>query len=473
MATFNISRRKFIGQAGCAALGSTTLLSSLLNIRTIDAMVQETSSMASCNDFKALVCLFNSGGLDSFNMLIPTTPNEFSAYTNIRSNNALALTGPSAIKPINVLNTPGRTFGIHPAMDNIQSLFDTGKAAFISNIGSLVAPMTKQEYYDGTVVSPLGLFSHSDQIMHWMTGFAHKRDSVGWAGRIADLLSSCNTQQNVSMNMSFSGSSILQTGNENVEYAINTWDPTVGINSDISNWGWWFDDLRKNSMTNIVDETYINIFENTFKNTIKKSRLGTADISLAINAAPTFPGIFSPNYISDSFKIIAQLIATQQQLGMNRQIYFLDYGGWDHHDELLNNQNAMLTELDNSIGEFYTALQSINKVNEVVSFSLSEFARTLTSNGNGTDHGWGGNVFAFGGPVIGQKIYGNYPESLAQNGSLEVGGGVFIPTTAAEEYFAELALWFGVPPSSLVDLYPNLPNFYSVGNTKPIGFLNY
>jgi uncharacterized protein (DUF1501 family) len=170
-------------------------------------------------------------------------------------------------------------------------------------------------------------------------------------------------------------------------------------------------------------------------------------------------------------KLIAKVIASQQALGMNRQIFFVDYGGWDHHDELLNNQSEMLAEVDAALGAFVNALNSINRFNDVTTFSLSEFSRTLTSNGNGTDHAWGTNVFVMGGDVIGQKIYGEYP-LLNLNGPLEVGGGVFIPTTAAEEYFAELALWFGVSPSSLADLFPNLPNFYSPSSTPPIGFMN-
>ncbi|MBL0081789.1 MAG: DUF1501 domain-containing protein [Saprospiraceae bacterium] len=137
---------------------------------------------------------------------------------------------------------------------------------------------------------------------------------------------------------------------------------------------------------------------------------------------------------------------------------------------MLGNQEIMLEEVDNAIGEFHQALTSINKLNEVTTFTLSEFNRTLTSNGNGTDHAWGTNVFVMGGAVNGQKIYGEYP-LLQLNGPLEVGGGVMIPTTAAEEYFAELAMWFGVPNSNLLDLYPNLGNFYSVGSGNPLGFL--
>lgn len=468
MSTYNISRRKFIGQAGCAALGGTTLLSSLLNVKAMDAMARNNSSVLSCAGSKALVCLFNSGGLDSFNMLVPTTTSEYNAYAAARSNLALPV---NTLRPINATNTPGRTFGIHPSMVQMQSLFNQGKAAFVANVGSLVAPITKQEFYDETVSAPIGLFSHSDQQMHWQTGFANKRDSVGWAGRISDLLSSCNTNLNVPLNISFAGSNLLQTGNNSVEYTINTWNPSGGIDSD-EPYNWWYSMMKKNTLTNILDATYTSIFEQTYKNTIKKSRAAIADVSTALGAAPQFVGVFSNNYLSDAFKITAQLIATQSTLGMSRQIFFIDYGGWDHHDELLANQTEMLGTLDSAIGEFQTALNSINKADDVVTFSLSEFSRTLTSNGNGTDHAWGANVMVIGNPVIGQKIYGDYP-SLALNGPLEVGGGVLIPTTAAEEYFAEIALWFGVPSSNLLDLYPNLPNFYSLGATHPMGFLNF
>jgi uncharacterized protein (DUF1501 family) len=469
MSSYKISRRNFIGQASCVALGGTSVMSSILNLKAIDAMTKNNSSLLSCTGHKALVCLFNSGGLDSYNMLVPTTTSEYNAYAAARSNLALPL---NQLRAINTTNTPGRTFGIHPSMVNIQSLFNTGKAAFVSNVGALVAPMTKQEYYDETVTAPIGLFSHSDQQMHWQTGFAHKRDAVGWAGKMADLLISCNTNLNVPMNISFAGSNLLQTGNSSVEYTINTWDPLGGIDSDI-NYNWWYTTMKKNTLTNMLDATYTSIFEKTYQNTLKKSRAGIADISSALTTAPAFTGMFSANYLSDAFKIAAQLIATQSALGMSRQIFFIDYGGWDHHDELLNSQIAMLGEVDKAIGEFQNALTSINKTNDVTTFTLSEFSRTLTSNGNGTDHAWGANAFVVGGAVNGQKIYGDFPTSLALNGPLEVGGGVFIPTTAAEEYFAEIALWFGVPPSNLLDLYPNLPNFYSVGATHPVGFLNF
>lgn len=481
MSVYKINRRKFIGQASCMAVGGTSFMSSLLNLNTINAMALNNSSVSSCNDYKALVCLFNSGGLDSFNMLLPTTPPEYEVYRQVRSNNALPLNQPAPpdppipaddlIKPITVLNTPGRTFGVHPRMDKMKTLFEQGKLAFVSNVGALVAPMTKQEYENESVIAPLGLFSHSDQQMHWQTGFAHKRDAVGWGGKMAELLTSCNTNLNLPMSLSLSGSNLLQTGDDSSEFSINWYNPSGGINSDILYDDWWYWLLKKNSLTNMLDATYANIFEKTYKNKVKSSRDGIADISAALRIAPSFNGIFADNYLSTSFKIVAKLIAQQSTLGMNRQIYFIDYGGWDHHDELIQNQNFMMNEVDEAIKSFHDALVSINKLNSVTTFSISEFSRTLSSNGNGTDHAWGANAFVMGGAVNGQKIYGQYP-TMEQAGPLEVGGGVFIPTTAAEEYFAEIALWFGVPASGLVDLFPNLTNFYSVGATPPIGFMN-
>jgi uncharacterized protein (DUF1501 family) len=108
---------------------------------------------------------------------------------------------------------------------------------------------------------------------------------------------------------------------------------------------------------------------------------------------------------------------------------------------------------------------------QVTTSSLSEFSRTLTSNGNGTDHAWGGNVMVMGEDVIGKRIYGEY-STLALGSSMEVGIGVMIPQVSSDEYFAELALWFGVSPSELSNIFPTLTNFYQPGANPPIGFLN-
>jgi len=170
----------------------------------------------------------------------------------------------------------------------------------------------------------------------------------------------------------------------------------------------------------------------------------------------------------------ARMMKARETLGFRRQIFFVEYSGWDHHDELLNNQSAMLSVVSQAMGEFHDALVELDLLDQVTTFSISEFARTLTSNGNGTDHAWGGNVMVMGGSQVnGGRIFGNYPElNLGNDGMLW--DGVLIPTLSADSYFAELARWFGVDPTDLSLIFPNLVNFYDVNSTElPIGFMKW
>jgi uncharacterized protein (DUF1501 family) len=170
--------------------------------------------------------------------------------------------------------------------------------------------------------------------------------------------------------------------------------------------------------------------------------------------------------------MVARTISARTALGMKRQIFFVNFGGWDHHDELINNQFGMLNVLSTALKEFADALNALQVSDCVTTFSISEFGRTLTSNGNGTDHAWGGNVMAMGGPVNGGQIFGTYPSLVLDNPD-EIGDGVLIPTTSTDAYFAELALWFGISPSDLTTIFPNLTQFYDpASNQLPIGFLN-
>ena len=180
---------------------------------------------------------------------------------------------------------------------------------------------------------------------------------------------------------------------------------------------------------------------------------------------------FPNNNFSKQMKMIAESIAIAGDLGMARQTYYIKLGGFDNHGELLNNHADRMTILSAAIGAFYDAMDEIGMSDQVTTFTISDFARTLTSNGFGTDHAWGGNAMVFGGAVNGSQIYGQYP-SLALGNSLELGNGVLLPEISTDEYFAELALWFGVDQSYLTDIFPNIENFYTPGSGNPIGFLN-
>lgn len=463
MSKRKISRRKFLGEASCAAVGTTTLFSSIMNLGMASALSRPMVRPGSGN-YKAMVCILLSGGNDSYNMLIPNGA-EYSSYSTVRTNLAIPQDEVLGLSPL----TPGMSLGLHPAMPRMQQKFQEGKLACIANVGTLVEPTTKQQILNSAVQIPVGLFSHSDQQMQWQTSIPQERTTKGWAGKMADMLQSMNTNQDVSMNISLSGNNIYQSGNTAIPYAINPDNGSIGILGydapDV------FHQLMTSGVNSLLNQEYQDVFKQSYANVIKNSVDSNARFNAAVGEESPFTTVFSDNYVSNSMQMIARTIAAQEELGMQRQTFFLSVGGWDNHDELLNNQAELLTILDNALGEFYSALDEVNMNDCVTTFTISDFARTMTSNGNGTDHAWGGHCMILGDAVNGQEIYGTYPE-LALGSNDEVGGGVYIPTTSVDEYFAELALWFGVSPFDLPVLLPNIGNFYSVGSgANPIGFM--
>jgi uncharacterized protein (DUF1501 family) len=217
---------------------------------------------------------------------------------------------------------------------------------------------------------------------------------------------------------------------------------------------------------------YANIFKQTLGELTNQSMESIEIFQNAINGVQPFSTDFSDHYLSQNLKMVARTIAAKDDLGMNRQTFFMTIGGWDHHNELLASQEYLLAVVSNAIKEFFDALKEIGLENEVTLFTVSDFARTLTSNGKGSDHAWGGNAIVAGGAVNGQQIYGEYPDLFLSGNDLIINGrGNLIPTTSADEYFAELALWFGISPSDLPTILPNITNFYSPGGASPLGFL--
>ncbi|NND33443.1 MAG: DUF1501 domain-containing protein [Saprospiraceae bacterium] len=468
-----LSRRSFLGQASCAALGSSTLFSSLISLKALNAAVAANSGVfGGADDYKALVCVFMSGGHDSFNMLVPTSTSEYTEYATTRSNLALDR---NSLLNLNSQNGDGRSFGLHPAMPAVQKLFNSQKVAFISNIGTLTQPTSREDVWNEVATLPLGLFSHSDQIQQWQTSLPHERSaSLGWGGRVADLIRDMNTNQNISMNVSLSGTNVFQSGQMTIEYAIDPYGGSIGIEGyEKENMYDVFNLMRTQAIDNMIDHEYQDIFKKTYVDVIRRSRDGHQLFDTALEKVGDLNTPFTDNYISQSFNMIARTIAAREELGMKRQIFFVDFGGWDHHDELLDNQFGMLNVLSTALGEFDAALNEISMSDCVTTFSVSEFGRTLTSNGNGTDHAWGGNVMVMGGAQInGGRIFGDYPSPVL-DGPLELGGGVFLPTISTDQYFAEIARWFGVSNSELSTVFPNLENFYDIGSLDmPLGFLN-
>lgn len=471
-------RRKFIKQSGCAAMASTSLFSTLINMRAAGAAAMNNSAVTSSNDYKALVCIFLGGGNDSYNMLIPTSTGEYADYTTIRKEIAL---NNGDLLGLNSLNTGSRTFGLHPSMPNLRNLYNAGDAAFVANVGTLIEPMTVSEFWSESKRAPLGLLSHSDQTQQWMTALPHERSGIGWGGRIADMINSVNSNE-LSMNISMGGTNIFQTGVENTAYSLNGYAAHNGEDSPLSGIefynmypDWDVARLRTESVDNLLDRTYADIYENTYANITRDARdgwLAYQDALDNVQLNTSFDPIYE-DYVEGTRSLgwVAKMIAARETLGYKRQTFFINYDGWDHHDEVLNAQVQQLREVDHGIGQFQAAMDELGTKDCVVAFVISDFARTLGSNGNGTDHAWGGNVMAIGGPVQGQKIYGQYPTSLNPNkNEYDLGGGIIVPTTPSDLYFAQLAEWFGVPNSELATIFPNIGNFS--GYQHDINFLN-
>ncbi len=459
------TRRRFLGQASCAAIGSTALFNTLLNLRMAGTAAGQ--SIGNGTDYKALVCVFLAGGNDSFNLLVPRGAAEYAEYAAIRRDLALPQASLLALNPLNAI---GKQLGAHPNMPEVQALFESGKLAYVANVGTLVERITKAQYENESVPVPLGLYSHADQIQQWQTSIPDRATAIGWGGRSADLLASLNQNQAISMNISISGSNVWQAGNQVVEYSI-TPDGSVGLEGYEGTWN--YNHVRGAAIDSQLDLEYRNLFEKTFA---QKSR-GAIDAHYqfmnAINAAPAITTVFPTNSnLGDSLKMVARTIAARSLLQVRRQTFFVMIGGWDHHDDVINNQQVMLADVSAALGAFNSALVEIGAQNDVTLFTASDFGRTLTSNGAGSDHAWGGNHLVMGGAVNGQRIFGQYPD-LFEDNPLDTGRGRIIPTTSVDEYFADLALWLGVDKANLPLVLPNIQRFYDINSSAaPLGLMS-
>lgn len=466
-----MKRRKFIHHASCAAMGTSTMFSSLLNMKAMGAAAMANSSVIQSNDYKAMVCILLGGGNDSFNMLMPRSEEPYREYAAARSNNTIAR---ESMLALNQIDGDGKEYGLHPSLPHLNQMFHDGRLAFMANIGTLIENITVDQFFAESKNFPLGLFSHSDQIQQWQTAFPQDRSSIGWIGRMTELIGDMNNNQNLSVSVSLSGSNFIQTGNQSVPYTMVPGEGAAGI-YEFDNQDWATMRLRNRAIKDMVEKQYSDAFEATYVNTLKTSIDSYEQYNEAFSqtqnvlAGQVFPT--DEWNFGQSMKTIADTIVARDILDQQRQTFFVEFGGWDHHDELLMNHSQQLGAVDQGIKSFYDSLDQLGISDQVTTFVISDFGRPLTSNGNGTDHAWGGNVFVAGGAVKGQKIYGRYPD-LSLRDKSDLGGGVFVPEISADEYFAELALWFGVSPSDLPTILPNIRNFYdTTSNAKPIGFM--
>jgi len=473
MSKHHHNRRKFLGTTlkGCASLGLTTLYSGITNMGLINAAAAANRNpytpKPAAGNYKALVCLLLSGGNDSYNMLVPKGTAEYNEYANVRTN--LALTQNSLLA-LNPTSSDGKQYGVHPKLQKMRNLFESGNTAFIANIGALVAPTTLSDFQND-VNLPIGLFSHSDQQQHWQTSIPQDKNAIGWGGRLADILHTNNANNDISMNISLSGINLFQKGNQIQNYSIER-QGTGSVLINDSDQSDFYNVLKRQTLDNILDQSYQNVLETAYTDVISNSKSHSIQFGAAIAGGTPINTYFRDDNLSQQFNMVAKTIAARDLLGVSNQTFFIEFGGFDTHDNFLTEHSDLMENLDNALMSFYDAMAELGLENDVTTFTISDFARKLVSNGNGADHAWGGHAMVMGGDVKGKNIYGQYPD-LHLGNSLDTGSGRIIPTTSCDEYFAELALWFGASHSDINQIFPNINNFWTptTGN-YPIGFMN-
>jgi uncharacterized protein (DUF1501 family) len=422
--------------------------------------MQSLGATTAYDDYRALICVFLDGGNDGFNMVVPSSNPEYNAYANSRQNLKVAQ---SALLPIQPLTADGTHYGLHPSMTTMQNLFEDGNAAIINNVGPLIRPITKGEFVPSASHIPPELFSHNSQRDQWSSLTGHAPATTGWAGRVADILQPYYLNQRVATNISVAGINSSMVGRETQPFAIGTNGPEPYRGLD----AFGPDQALRQAFMQILAANHGSIYERSFAQTQQQALHVSEAIDTAIQNAPPLNTVFPASSLGTKLNSVARIINAREELQMKRQIFLVSIRGFDTHSRQNKTQPGLFADVSESINAFYNATMELGIADKVTTFTQSDFGRTLTSNGDGTDHGWGNNHMVIGGSVRGKDLYGTYP-LLEMDGPDEVLGGRIIPTTSASQYTATLASWFGVPDSSIADVAPNIGNF----DTQNLGFMS-
>ncbi len=419
------------------------------------------------NDYRALVCLFMYGGNDHYDTFIPNDPASYAAYAAARTGIARPRGSILPISPLNGFSGSG-TFGFAPEMAGLRQLFDEGALAVLPNIGTLIRPINKSGY-ENRSNRPPQLFSHNDQQSYWQSS-SPEGATTGWGGRIGDLLLDSNASSTFTC-VSVAGNAVMMTGRDAFQYQVSSRGVTQ-LRDDT-----FYDDSATAGVREIMELQSSEVFPSTYATVSRRALDAADDLSSAVATAEAqhdfdalFPGESGNNDLDramSQLKMVAKLMAAgRDSLGVRRQVFFVSMGGFDNHNGLLQRHPELLAGLSGSLTAFHRATQRIGISENVTTFTASDFGRTLTSNGDGSDHGWGGHHLVMGGSVRGKRVYGTVP-AIADDGPDDVGRGRLLPTTSVDQYASTLARWMGAGSSELDAVVPNIGN-YSV---KDLGFL--
>ncbi len=509
------SRRHFLRQAGVLSALAGAGAPVALNLLAAGSAAAQTAT-----DYKALVCIFLFGGNDAFNMVLPTDSTSWQAYTSTRNQapESIALLAPGAaanpgaaagspsrlggVLPVTPLNPQGRSLALHPLMGSLQTLFNTDRRlALLPNIGPLVMPTSKAQYNSSTHPRPARLFSHNDQQNTWQA-LAPEGTVDGWGGRIGDMLAGMNNRT-VFTSISASSNAVWLSGRTVQQYQVGS-SGALRLGADSSGRVFGSTDVAA-ALQRIASRSRGGpIFAGDVAAVAQRSIDAEAILRTALRPASdaafgTAPGSGtynanndpklhydnpltggrSSNSLAQQLQVVARLIdaGLSGSIGVRRQVFFVNLGGFDNHDAQNRNQADLLAKLAHGMAYFDSALGALGARNHVTSFTASDFGRTFTSNGDGTDHGWGSHHFVMGGAVRGGDVYGRLPTLAVKNahnnhfdGSPDqLGNGALLPTTSVDQLGATLGAWFGLNGGQIADIFPNLAHFDA--GARNLGFM--
>jgi uncharacterized protein (DUF1501 family) len=420
-------------------------------------------------DYKALVCVFLYGGNDYANTVVPYDPANYALYHQIRAGSggedqagialARAALAPTALAPSGgQVLTDDLQYALAPQLSGLKSIWDAGRLAVQLNVGPLVQPTTLAQYLStNRVVNPLPpkLFSHNDQQSVWQSN-GTEGSTVGWGGRLGDiaLATNSNSPNSLLTCISASGNAVFVAGRDALQYQtspngairIRALDPAQGSQG------------FRDAVNALITRSSTHVMENEYAIVTRRSieMEGIVNVALApVQPATVFP---AANSLGNQLKIVARLIGARTALNVRRQVFFVSLGGFDSHNLLMQDHPNLLARINAAMSAFYAATVELGVADRVTTFTASDFGRTLSSNADGSDHGWGSHHFVMGGAVNGGRFYGTAPHVSIQTDD-QVGQGRLLPTTSVDQFAATLARWFGCNTSELPGILPNVGNF--------------
>jgi uncharacterized protein (DUF1501 family) len=414
-------------------------------------------------DYKALVCVFMYGGNDYANTVVPYDATNYARYHQIRAGAAgeneagIAIAradlAATALTPVGgQVLTDNLQYALAPQLTGLKSIWDAGRLAVQLNVGPLIKPTTIAQYNStNKVLNPLPpkLFSHNDQQSIWQSN-GSEGATIGWGGKLGDISLSSNVSNSLLTCISASGNAVFVAGREALQYQVS---PAGAIKiSGLANNG------LHDALNSLITRSSQHVLENEYAVVTRRSieLEGIVNGALAtVTPTTVFP---AGNPLAAQLKIVARLIGARSALGLKRQVFFVSLGGFDNHNALMTDHPNLMQRVGDAMAAFYAATVELGVANKVTTFTASDFGRTLASNADGSDHGWGSHQFVMGGAVNGKKFYGTAPQVSLQSND-QVGQGRLLPSTSVDEFAATLARWFGCSAGELPGILPNVGNF--------------